>query len=468
MSMMWRAASGAALLALAGCTMGPDYHLPDQSAAKKPAAQAPFSSANPHVTSGAVPQRWWRLYDDPVLDKLQEEALAANTDLRVAGANLARARAVSRAAEGANEPEISVDAAAQRARLSGESYLLDHALPVMNLGGAGVGVSYQIDLFGRLRRATESAKADEEATEELVHAVQVTLAADVTQSYLDLCGAQEALELISQAAEIQDHLVEVTHRLRKAGRLGTPEVTIAEQRAAEAHALLPVERAKARAALFRLAFLMGRAPADYPREAEGCHHVPLLEHPLPVGDGASLIARRPDLRAAERRLAAATARIGVATAELYPQIGIGLSGGSTGLLADLGQAPANRWGIGSLIHWSFPTAGARARVSAAHADADRALAQFDGAVLDALRETETVITTYGENHNRLLALDEAREAAEEAAEQARRLRAAGRAAVQVDLGGQSALLAARLREVAAHDAVARDQVLLFLALGGGW
>lgn len=468
MKMTWRAAGGAALLMLAGCTMGPDYHLPDQSAAKRPVAQAPFSSTNAHVTGGDVPQRWWRLYDDPVLDRLQEEALAANTDLRVAGANLARARAMTRAAEGANEPDFSVDAAAQRARLSGESYLLDQALPVANLGSGGVEMNYQIDLFGRLRRATEAARADEEASEALVHAVQVTLAADVTQAYLDLCGAQEAMELVSQAAEVQDSLADVARRLRTAGRLGMPEVTITEQHAAEAHALLPQERAKARAALFRLAFLLGRAPADYPREAEACHQVPLLEHPLPVGDGASLIARRPDLRAAERRLAAATARIGVATADLYPQIGIGLSAGSTGFLADMGEAAANRWGIGSLIRWTFPNAGARARVRAARADTERALAQFDGAVLEALRETETVIVTYGENHNRLIALEEARAAAERSADQARRLRAAGRAAAQVDLGGQGALIAARLREVAAHDAVARDQVLLFLALGGGW
>lgn len=450
-----------AALALSGCMMGPNYQAP------KPVS-AHLAQADGMTEQAPLPPRWWHLYDDPVLDKLEEQALAANTDLRVAGASLARAHAMTQAAEGANEPEFSVDAAVQRARLSGESYLLSEQLPVFNLGTAGGAVSYQFDLFGRLRRGTQAARADEEASGALADAVKVTLAAEVARSYVEVCGAQEMEAIVEHSVAVQEKLLEFAERLQAAGRGSAIEVSAARARLADARAALPLDRIKSRAALYRLAFLMGRAPEDYPREAESCHHLPQLSRPLPTGDGAALIARRPDIRAAERQLAAATARIGVATAELYPQIGIGLTGGTTGLLADLGQAAANRWSIAGLIRWSFPSAGPRAKVRAAKADSARALAQFDGKVLNALREVQTAIVTYGENHNRLLSLTEAREQADETANQLRRLREGGKAAAQVDIGGRNTALQAAQREQAAREVLVMDQISLFLALGGGW
>jgi len=174
------------------------------------------------------------------------------------------------------------------------------------------------------------------------------------------------------------------------------------------------------------------------------------------------------VRAAERRLAAATARIGVATAELYPSVTLGLGGGSTGFLEDLGQAAANRWSMGSLINWNFPGTGARARVRAANADADAELARFDGTVLEALRETETSLTLYTHDLDRLQALGAAQYQAEAAADQARRLRHGGRAPLLAELGQQQGAIAARAAETAARADAASDQITLFLALGGGW
>jgi outer membrane protein TolC len=257
-------------------------------------------------------------------------------------------------AEGGKEVDFGVSAGAQHARLSGQSYLQDEQLPVADIGDVGAEMNYQIDLFGRIRRQIEAARADEEALAATQDAVKVTVAADVARAYVGVCAAHAAEDLAQRAITLQGHLVEINRRLVAAGRSATPDVTAAQGRLAQAQALLPTYRAAARAALYRLAALTGKVPADYPREAESCRAVPELHNPLPVGDGAALLRRRPDVRAAERQLAGATARIGVATADLYPSIGIGLSAGSTGFVKDLGLPAANRWSIGGLLHWSIP------------------------------------------------------------------------------------------------------------------
>jgi NodT family efflux transporter outer membrane factor (OMF) lipoprotein len=457
------------VMALAGCTtVGPDYHVPAAAVANATAAQAPFHEAGQTASGDPLPPRWWHLYDDPVLDDLEAQALAANTDLRMAGANLARANAVVAGAQAARQPEFAVTAEAERARLSGESFLLDQALPVANLGDVNAGVSYQIDLFGQIRRSIEAARADAGASAATVGAVKVTIAAEVARAYLAQCAAGEALALGQQAVVVDTRARDIARRLQAAGRGSAVDVTRAEARLAQVEAMIPVQRARSRAALYRLAWLIGRVPVDYPRAAERCAVIPTIAHPLPVGDGAALIARRPDVHIAERQLAAATARIGVATAALYPHVAIGLSGGAFGFLKDLGTAPANTWSLGGLISWSIPTGGARARVRAANADADAALARFDGTVLGALRDTETALATYAEDHNRALALAQARVAAEREAAQTRSLRDAGRSALLASVGAAQTTLEAQAAESAAREAVAFDQVNLFLALGGGW
>ena len=462
--------AAATALTLAACTtVGPDYHVPEKAVARAPAAQAAFAGSAPGVASdGALPERWWHLYNDPVLDDLERQALAANTDLRVAAANLDRARAVSSGAEARGEPDIGVSAAAERARLSGESFLLPDSLPVATLGDAGVRIAYQVDLFGGIRRTVEAAHASEAAVAAERDAVQVTVAAEVARAYLGACAAGEDLDLARAALALQEHTLQATQRLAQAGRGTVEDMTLATARRDQLQAALPVHAARRQAALFRLVYLTGRLPADFPRAAESCVHIPELAGPVPVGDGAALLRRRPDIRAAERRLAAATARIGVATAELYPSVTLGLGGGSSGFLKDLGQAAANYWSLGSLISWTFPGKGARARVHAANADADAELARFDGTVLEALRETETSLNLYAHDLDRARALAAARSQAETAADQAARLRVAGRSPLLADLGVRQGVIAAKAAEAAGRADVAADQITLFLALGGGW
>jgi NodT family efflux transporter outer membrane factor (OMF) lipoprotein len=458
------------LLALAGCaTVGPNYAVPARAKINLPAAQGAFVGAGEApVSQDPLPDDWWRLYDDPRLDGLIRQALAANTDLRVAAANLARARAVSAEARDAGEIELSTSASAARAQLSGESYLLTEPVPPMSLGDVGLNVSYQIDLVGRLRRAAEAANADAQASQAALDLAKVSVVADVARAYVDACSAGRELAVAETAAGLQDKALAASVRLAAAGRGSQLDITRGRGLTDQARAVLPGFEARRRAALYRLAVLTGQPPAAFPRELDDCASPPRLSRPIPVGDGAALLRRRPDVRQAERTLAGATARIGVATAALYPSVSLGLGAGSTGLLSDLGQPAANRWSAGSLITWTLPTGAERARIRQANAGADAALARFDGVVLNALRETETGLTVYAHDLDRNAQLRAARDEAATAADQAQKLRRAGRSPYLSGLEAERALIGAEAALAASDTQVADDQIALFLALGGGW
>ena len=188
-----------------------------------------------------------------------------------------------------------------------------------------------------------------------------------------------------------------------------------------------------------------------------------------MGDsGAALLARRPDVREAERALAAATARIGVAIGELYPNVSLGAGIGSTGIAGQIDSGPTNRWNVGPLISWEFPTGGPQARIREAGAAADGALAHFDGVVLDALRETETALSSYAQDLDRNTDLRAARDEARLAQSQAQQLYRAGRSPFLDSLDAERTLATAEAELAASNGQIAADQVKLFLALGGGW
>ncbi|AXE32172.1 RND transporter [Chromobacterium phragmitis] len=456
--------------ALAGCAaVGPDYRLPSQAAQGKPAANAAFQSAN-HAAFNPqpLPAGWWRLYDDARLDKLVAQALSANADLRAAAANLRKAMAAEASVNAGRDPHASASATAQRAQDSGEAYLIEKKLPVANIGDGGVKIGYEMDLFGKLARAEEAAHAGTEATAAAMDLVRSTVAAQTAGAYVQGCAAGHQLAVARHELDLQNRGVAVAKRMQSAGRGRAADVARAQAQADIQRAALPRLQAEQEAARFRLAALQGKAPAELPAAAAACSVLPRLSQPLPVGDGAALLKRRPDVREAERKLAAATARIGVATAQLYPSVSLGGSAGFTGLLEHAGEDRTRRWSLGPLISWTLPDSGARARVKAAEADADAALAHFDAVVLNALRETETALTFYAKDLERNADLRSARDNARAAAQDNRRLYAAGRAPYLASLDADRAL-AGNEAALAASDAqLAQDQVTVFQALGGGW
>jgi NodT family efflux transporter outer membrane factor (OMF) lipoprotein len=453
-----------------GCTtVGPDYTLPGHAAINGPYANGAIDGADrAPVTQGEVPAKWWRLYDDPVVDQLVTQALASNTDLRVAAANLARSRAEVEYANQQGGFSGKTSAAFQRAQESAEQYLLTEKLPVVNEGALDLSISYELDLFGKLRRGVEAANADDEAVEAAQDLARITVVADVVHAYVESCSAAEELDIAQKSLNLQKERVKLTQRLRDAGRGNQSEVTRGQTQADTLAADIPRFVARRRVAQYRLAMLLARAPSDLPKAALACRKLPKLRAPIPVGDGAALLKRRPDVRQAERQLASSTARIGVATAALYPSVSIGASAGSVGIAEDLFGANTNRWAFGPLISWSFPINGQRARVHQAEASTSGALARFDGVVLKALQETQSSLATYASDTTRADALRTAYQSAIQSADETNRLYRGGRESFLNDLDATRTLTSVAAQVAAAEAQVATDQVNLFRALGGGW
>nr|WP_116310756.1 efflux transporter outer membrane subunit [Cupriavidus taiwanensis] len=455
---------------LSACTtVGPDYRVPDHAAVRATAANGPLQSAQaPDVAIAPVPDDWWRLYDDERLDRLVTKALAANTEIRAASANLRRALALLHEVEAENLPQGSAGAGVSRAQLSGESYLQQAQPPVFNLGDLGLGASYLIDFFGKLARADEAALAGAQASAATLDMVRVTVAAQTVRAYLQGCAATHDLHAAAQQLAVQQRTLDATRRVHAAGRAGPAEVARERARSEALRATLPPLQAARSAARYRLAMLLGQAPAALPEADVACEAEPALRAPLPVGDGAALLRRRPDVRQAERELAAATARIGVATADLYPSIRIGASAGLTGVLSHLGSGSTARWSVGPLLSWTWPTNGVRHRIRGLEAAADAALARFDGVVLRALQETETALSAYTRELERHAALHAVGENTAQAARQQRRLWEAGRLPYLAHLDAERDLALAHAALAASAGQVSARQVDLFIALGGGW
>jgi NodT family efflux transporter outer membrane factor (OMF) lipoprotein len=452
----------------AGCTVGPNYSLPKDALVNAKFANAPIEGANdPLVTQQPVPPNWWRLYDDPVLNGLVEDALSENRDLRVAVANLAASRAEVQFAREQDGFSGGASGTVQYSQLSPQQYLVEKIKPGY-LADVGFNVSYELDLFGKLRRGVEAAKADDDAVEAALDLVRITVVADVVRSYVENCAAAEELAIAQHSLALERERVDVSRRLLQAGRGNEPDVTRGVTQQDTIAAEIPRFQLRQRVAQYRLAMLLARAPEDLPADAKSCAKLPQIAQPVPVGDGTALLKRRPDVREAERKLAASTARIGVATAALYPTISFGAAAGFTGFAKDIGTAQTAYYSAGPLITYVFPVNGQRARVREAEASTVASLAHFDSVVLNALRETQSVLATYSEDTARAQALQTALQSAQKSADETHQLYMTGRESFISDLDATRTLTSVDAQVAAARSTVAVDRVNLFLALGGGW
>jgi NodT family efflux transporter outer membrane factor (OMF) lipoprotein len=459
-------------LALAGCTtVGPDYQVPAGSVVQRPAAQGAFLEAQAGVfQQQAVSGHWWRLYNDPVLDGLVEKALSANTDLRVASANLERAQAAVQESQAQQQPTIGVNASPTFGHVSGLQELQPGIDPPSRWSySAGASVSYQLDLFGQIRRAIEAASGDAQAAQAAYDATRVTVAAETARAYANMCAAGMQLASAQHSVQVQKESLDAVSRLQRAGRGTTLDVTRARSQLEQLQANLPPFQAQQRTALYRLAALTGQTPNEIPASLLQCAAAPRLTDTIPVGDGASLLRRRPDIRQAERTLAASTARIGVATADLYPKITLGLSGASGGPASMFGDRGTFGWSVGPLISWTLPNTGAvQARIAEAEANTKAAAARFDATVLNALRETESALVVYARQLDRNASLHAARDQSAEAASQARQLFQYGKTDYLTVLDAERTLATNESALAASQAELSSDQIAVFLALGGGW
>ncbi|NIK01777.1 efflux transporter outer membrane subunit [Xanthomonas cannabis] len=458
---MVRTLLGAALaaLVLSGCAVGPDYRPdPPASVTLQGVQDAAFSAESPVGN-------WWSQFDDPVLEQLVRDALFANHDLRVAVSRVKQARAVFVERRLDQAPHItaqgSFDRREQQQVIAGNQRFLTEQTTL------GLDAAWELDLFGRQRRASEAARADLDAEQANLQDVQVTVAAEVARNYFELRGTQKQLDVSKRTLTNLRDTQKLTQTRWDLGAGSELDVqsSLARLKAIEADIpLLETAEAQYR---HRLAVLLGQQP-DALDATLVARSMPAFARPLPLGDTAGLLRQRPDVRSAERRLAAATAQVGVATADLFPRISVsGFVGFLSGDAARLTEGNAKAWSITPSISWAaFDFGTVRARLRASKAQAEGALAQYQQAVLLALEDTENALIGYGRQQARLAIVVEQANAARRAEQLAQ---------IRYREGSEDflTLLDAQRTQLAADDALARAEaavnvgvVGVYKALGG--
>lgn len=454
----------AAALALGACATAPAA--PASTVAPR-LDGALVSAEAAGVAAKPVPKDWWRLYQSQALDGLVTQALANNRSLAGAAANLEQVRAGLSEARSALLPSTTATGSAQYAR--------DPSLAPGDLENdvysLGFEMAYEVDIFGRVSASIDAARQDTAAAEAAYQAALLMVAGETARAWIDYCAGNVQLETAQSNFELQEETLSLTRTLFDAGRGIRLDVVQAEAALRSAEADIPSVRASRDAALFRLARLTGQTPAEMSQAVPPCESMPQLVSLLPSGESAALIARRPDVRQAELQLAGAAARVGVATANLYPSVSIGgsVSTASIGGTGDMFKDDGVSFGLGPLISWNFPNvAAARARLKSAEAGVDIALANFDETFLTALEEAEVALTNYAAEKERYAALEASAAAAEEAAELARARYRAGSATFLSVLDAERTFIGTRTSLVQSEAAKASAEIDVFMAMGGGW
>lgn len=470
MSRAKRIAAFGTLAWLGACALGPNYKPPTPPAG----AAAPFVAASKAATSSATPpDAWWRLYDDPALDQLIVQAFAANADLQTAEANLAASRAIYEGARSGLLPQTSVEAAATYGRNPNTDTILELTGRKPQTGwifDSLLDVSYELDLFGHVRRSIEAARDHAQAVAAARDVLRVTIATETARAYGQICTLGEQINVAAQALDVATKQQQIEQQRLDAGAGSQFELVRASVLVSQASAALPPLQGQRQAALFELAAVLGETPANAPVAVENCVTPPRLNAPMPVGDGAALLQRRPDIREADRQLAASLANVGVATADLFPRVTLGgFYGGASNEINMLGSNNGLTWGVGPAISWSFPDmAGPLARLAQAHANEAAAISNFNSVVLQALKETEQALAVYGAELNHHAALAAAQAEAQQEFTLAQNEFSAGGISDLDLLTAEQTLISADATLAGSDVALVQDQIAVFKALGGGW
>ncbi|MES2818272.1 MAG: TolC family protein [Pseudomonadota bacterium] len=453
----------APLLLLAACAVGPDYRAPQTTPAKLGALQTPGAGYD----LGRFEASWWQQFDDPILDRLVQQSLQENRQLRVAFARLQAARAIRDDTANDRIPTVTSRASSQQGkaqqpgiseqRVKSERYDL------------GLDMLWEVDLFGRLQRQLEASEAEQEIAEADYYQLQISLIAELVDAYGELRGAQLRERIARSNLKNQQDSRGLTEQLREAGIGSELDVLRADARLAAIEASLPQLQALQSRAGNRIATLLGQRVDDLSIDLSP-RYLPAIATALPIGDPGELLRRRPDVRSAERRLAAATANIGVATADLFPRVSLsGFLGFTAGRGSAIGSSAARAWGLGPSITWAaFDLGSVRARIRGADAEAQGALAGYEQQVLLALEETRNAFSDYGKRQEQLLALLRQSEASRAAAAQASIRYREGSVDFLVLLDAERERLAAEDAQAQAEVELYRGIVALYKALGGGW
>lgn len=459
----------APLLLLSGCAVGPDHAPPN--APNQSAWPAPLEAGV--STEAADLRAWWSGFHDPILDSLIDRAFAGSLDLREAAARVKEARALRGLATADRLPAVDARGSGTLRRSSGNSFGGPGGPPgeESDLYDAGFDASWELDLFGGVRRSIEAADADAAAAVESQRDARVVLAAEVARNYILYRSAQARLGIARQNVQAQQETLDLSSDRFNAGIASELDVARARAQLETTRSRLPTLQASLRAAAFRLDVLLGLMPGALAPELEAGAAVPPTPAAIPIGLPAELVRRRPDIRRAERALAAATARVGVATADLYPRFTLdGSFGFESGQFGTLFRAGSRTWAAGPLaVRWPvFDGGRIRSNIRASEARQEQALVAYERAVLAAYEEVANALVAYARVRERRDSLAQAVEADRRAVELASELWRRGLSDFLNVLDTQRVLFQLEDQLAESDAEVTTNLVALYKALGGGW
>jgi multidrug efflux system outer membrane protein len=452
--------SSALLLPLvAACSLRGPY--------KAPEVQAPvLRNATPDVfATRTYDPRWWKEFDDPVLEQLELTALASNHDVKIAVARVDQARALFDDVKRDRYPTVTTDASIDRRKQVIPGFI-DEPIETSTYR-AGFDAFWELDVFGRVRSAIRAAAADAESFDATLEDVRVVVAAEVARNYFELRGLQQQLAVLDRSLANQRETLRLTQVRRDAGYGEEQDVASAAARVAAIEASVPPVRSQLAEREHRLAVLTAVRPGQMTVDLAPRAYSPLAK-PLPLGDPTTLLRKRPDIRAAERRLAASAAREGVAAADLFPRITVtGFLGLIAGRGSMFGKSDSRAWAVTPALGWAaFDLGSARARLRGAEAGTREALASYDQAVLRALEETENALVSYREQQERLVKLNDQVRESTRAASIARTRYREGFADFLALLDAERTALQAEDEVASAEAGVFTSAVAIYKALGG--
>lgn len=453
----------------AGCTVTPDYRPPQSAApAKWSSSQAGLFPAS------EVRSDWWRTFEDPLLTQIVEAAARSNKDLAQAAARVREARALREVTASVLFPDLGASASVLRQTISENGLLPIGRIPGLprrsNVFDGGFDAAWELDVFGGKQRMVEAAEARLGSVEEAERALRLSILGETARNYLELRGTQRQLAIVDSNAALQRRTLELTRDKLRIGTGTDFEVASAQAQVLATEARLPNLNAEIAAAAYRLSVLTGRQPGALLTDLLKREPLPWPPDLVPVGLPSGLLRRRPDVRRAERELAAATAEQGVALAERFPKFSLtGAVGAEALSFGDLFQAGSRTARLGPQIRWPILSGGRiRAGIAAADARAQAAAAAYEQAVLTALSETESALERYGRELHTRRKLQAAVAAQQRAVGLAKKRFDVGTGTLLEVIDAQSRLLAIESDLVQSETAVSLDLTALYKALGGGW
>ena len=451
---------------LSACAVGPDYKAPVMDAPKS------FARAEAPVFTGqGVELNWWKLFQDKELNTLIEQTIAHNYDLQAANANIREARALYLQSSLNLAPIVSSHANfTDQKRSLGALNNLSYAPRGLKLYNVGFDALWELDIFGRVRRSVEASNDEVEAQEATLRDLSVSLVAEVARNYFELRGLQNQLAVARKNIENQVKIVDITRIKFEVGRGTELDTSRAAAQLDTTRAIIPTLEAGIYKTMHRLSVLTGQLPNALTERLMAV--APMLKIPeiINIGNPADLLRRRPDIKIAERMLAAATASIGIATADLFPRVTIiGTLALEATKLSAVGSGGSDTFSIGPRISWAFlDMAHVYARIKAANASAESSLAHYEQTVLSALEETENALVNYNRERARQSLLLIAANASVKAEELAQLRFNEGVSDFLTVLDNEQLLLEDQDRLAQSETATATALAALYKALGGGW